>query len=270
MHSRVYNCVVLEASFITPTVVRVVFEPSRKIYFKPGQFISLIIPSASPLETPVKRPYSFANSFEVAEQRGYELCVKYVRGGKGSEFVASLRKGDTFKISASHGVFTYQIPEHHKSVCFIGTGTGIAPLRSIIQSKVFSEHRPQEVHAILGVRNEAEILFKSDFENTGIKTKYALSQSSMNWSGFKGRVSDYLREHTHAIDWRETDFYICGNGLMIQEVVKILKYTYGVKDSSIFKENFSLPQAKVFKFESPTKTEEKENLPFLQKLRIAK
>lgn len=272
MHSKIYDCVVTEAFFMTPTVMKIVFKPKKKITFLPGQFLSILIPSNKKGEAPTKRLYSFASSPEDSTKFGYELCVKYVAGGKGSEFLAALRVGDHFRVGASYGTFTYQASQSDRNVCFIGTGTGIAPLRSILKSKLFLDNRPEKVHAIFGVRNEEEILFQSDFAGENIHLEYTLSQPTSAWTGFKGRVVDFLRSGKNGIDWHSTDFYLCGSGAMVEEAVNLLK-SYGVKDSAIFKENFSPVQGKVLPFTKPLEQESEEKdiaSSLLHLLRIAK
>jgi len=234
MRAKEFECKVLHAHWITPSVLRIVFEPSKLFSYDPGQFLSLVVPSRE-VRKPLKRLYSFASSSEVAKKEGYEICVKYIPGGAGSEYVSQLRSGDRFKIVAPYGDFQYRVPREDRDVCFIGTGTGLSPIRSIVQSSLFQKTRPEKVTCLIGVRTQAEIFFRENLRAWGVDPIYAVSQPLGEYLGIRGRVSDYLRKMVFSAS---TDFYLCGNAGMIQEVTQILK-ARGVDERSIRKEAFS-------------------------------
>lgn len=238
MFAKSYDCRVIESRFLTPNIFYVRFRTYKKINFKAGQFLSIVVPCG---ETKVKRLYSFACSSEQGHKTGYELCVRYQPGGKGSEFIVKLKEGDHFTAYGAYGEFTYR-PAHERSVCFISTSTGYAPIRSILQSDIFKNNKPEKFLNILGVRSEEEILFPH--EMSGAENVVAVSQPTENWKGFKGRVTDYLETMQKTWDWKHCDFYICGNAEMVQEVSRLLANRYGVPKSAIIAENFGVPSGK--------------------------
>ncbi len=246
MLAKKIACVMEEIDWITPSTMRVRFKAKTKFIFQPGQFLSLVIPSAQKRVKPIKRLYSIASPPDEGKANGtYELCVRYVKGGIGSEFIASSQPGDKFEIYAPYGDFQYRPPESGRSVCLIGTGSGIAPLRSIVLSSLFQESPPTQTLCLLGVRNETEKLYVEDFARvSGVQTHYAVSQPSASYTGYKGRVTDFLRDPPPGWNWHTTDFYLCGNGDMINEAVRILQGNQGVLSSAIQKEAFSVTSAR--------------------------
>ncbi|MBC7397510.1 MAG: hypothetical protein H7333_08710, partial [Bdellovibrionales bacterium] len=54
-----------------------------------------------------------------------------------------------------------------------------------------------------------------------------------------GRVSDFLRAMPEEFPWRNTDFYLCGNGEMIETVTSHLTLSRGVSSDAVFAEAFS-------------------------------
>lgn len=232
-----HKCTVLETGWLTPTVMRVRFTTKKRLTFQGGQFISLYVPGSGGGKM-IRRAYSFASSPEDAKQGMYELCVKYLPGGAGSSFIASLRKGDTFEATAPYGHYVYSPKNEHHNACFISTSTGVAPNRSIVLSEQFREHQPRKTLFLFGASSEDEIIYPGEFEKLGLETVNAISKPAQDFAGFRGRVTDYLRSLPVSWHWHNTDFYICGNAQMIQEVHEILKEGHGVQPSRIHAESF--------------------------------
>src|SRR5438477_11165363 len=104
MYAKELICQVVDNTWLTPTVFRLRFEPLKRFKFEPGQFVSVLVPPTQESPTTVKRCYSFASSPLEAKNKGYyELCVKYVPGGRGTSYLASLKRGDTFRAFAPYG-----------------------------------------------------------------------------------------------------------------------------------------------------------------------
>lgn len=234
-----HKCKVIEVVWLTPTVMRIRFSARKRIRFAGGQFISLYVPDLANGKT-VRRAYSFAAAPELAAEEGvYELCVKYLPGGVGSEFLKSLRPGDGFEATAPYGHYVYHPKEaSHRNACFISTSTGVAPNRSIVLSEAFRDHPPLKTFFVYGARTEDEIIYPGEFEKLGLETVNAISRPGPGFTGFHGRVTDYLRSLPASWHWHDTDFYVCGNAPMIEEVREILKGGHNVAPARIHAESF--------------------------------
>ncbi len=226
-------CKVIHKIWLTPTVVGIRFEPNKRFKFDPGQFMSVVIPKpfAPPLSPKrLRRIYSIAS----APENGYELSVK-ITGGPGPAYLASLSKGDVFVASAPYGDFVFD-PQPGRNACFVSTGTGIAPFRSIIQSRHFKEHLPERAMSLFGARTTDEILYQGEFAKHGVEEIFAISRPESTWPGYQGRVTDYLNQLPADWPWHSTQFYLCGSGDMVSEVKKLLKNGRGVPDEAIHAE----------------------------------
>lgn len=231
------KCRVIEVRWATPSVFLVRFEPSRSFSFLPGQFISVVVPTPS---GPVKRCYSLASSPQESQaQNAYELCIKLVPGGAGSTYLSKFRPGSEFEAFAPYGSFTYKPAARGRGVVFICTGSGIAPFRSVAASHLFQQNRPSHSLLLYGARDEREILYERDFLQLGLEMVVAVSNPSPSWKGFSGRVTDYLASLGPEFPWHQTDFYLCGNGQMVQDVCALLQGGLGVSEKHIHRENFS-------------------------------
>ncbi|MBC7692338.1 MAG: ferredoxin--NADP reductase [Methylotenera sp.] len=235
MPAREITCKIKEMFWQTPYVLSIRFEPSKKFNFEAGQFLSIYVPQKDDGPKSVRRAYSISSSPEDAKKTGYEICIKVVTGGQGSSYLANLKPGDTFKATAPYGDFVFR-PREGRGICFVCTGTGIAPIKAIVDSAYFQENRPDRVRLLFGARNDGDIIFRGHFEAMGINTIRAFSQIE-NSLAFKGRITDYLRSQTTQLEWHATDFYLCGNGMMIQEVNQILQGR-GVRVESIKQEAY--------------------------------
>ena len=233
MAATEFNCSVTQFRMLTPTVFEVCFQTADTFQFEAGQFISVVVPGAGPRGRDLRRAYSIASGPEV---RPVELCVKLVEEGPGTNFLYKLREGDTFRGYAPYGDFVYE-PKAGRRACFIATGTGIAPFRSMVLSKAYRDQPPQSAVCLLGVRQEDELLYVDEMEKlSGLKWVAAVSQPSATWQGYRGRVTDYIRKELgEGYPWKETEYYLCGNGAMISEVKAILT-EHGVEKDSIHQE----------------------------------
>jgi NAD(P)H-flavin reductase len=230
-----YLCTVKSFKSLTPTVFETTFETDKPLSFVAGQFISIIIPGAGPKGRDLRRAYSIASA---PEGRPIELCIKLVEDGPGTQYIYRLRPGDTFKGWAPYGDFVYN-PKPGRHACFIATGTGIAPFRSIALSDNFKNNPPVSTLCLLGVRSENELLYLDTFEQiSNIKYVTTVSQPDASWKGFKGRVTHYLEGLKDDFPWLETEFYLCGQGAMINEVKLFLMEKKGVAKDSIHQEKY--------------------------------
>lgn len=233
-----FECTVTESVWLTPTVLRIRFTTRKKIRFLGGQFLSIYVPDPKTGKQ-ARRAYSFAGSAEEGRNGSYELCVKYLPGGLGSEYIAGWKAGTTFTATAPYGHYVYTPLLPGQNACFISTSTGVAPNRSIVLSSSFQENPPERSFFIYGARTENEIIYPGEFEQLGLETVNAISQPGKDFKGFHGRVTDYLRSLPVSWQWHNTDFYICGNPEMIDEVREILKGGHGVQGNRIHAESFS-------------------------------
>jgi NAD(P)H-flavin reductase len=241
MAKSIFRCTVVQNNALSPKVHEIIFKSNRRIKFEAGQFLSVIIPHKVSFLHAQKRMYSLAAPAEISYQEGYRLCVKHVPDGLGSSYVCALKPGDEFDVTAPYGDFVFHKPKAGRGAVFIATGSGIAPIRSILLSKEFQEHRPLHSLVVFGGRDEKEILYPELTRETGVDVIASLSQAGKGWEGFHGRVTDWIRSRPKGgvIAWHDTDFYLCGNPAMIEEVTRILIQGFGVSPTAIYAEAFS-------------------------------
>lgn len=192
---------------------------SEPFEFHPGQYIALEIEVGRQKLT---RYYSVASAPD--HGRRFDLCLNVIPGGVASPWLYSLEPGARFRFSGPHGAFALREPLS-ASTAFIATGTGIAPLRAMIQH-LFSRPVSSEVRLLLGVRTESDILYRSEFEELAAKHPNfhfspTLSRPSPEWKGLRGYVQEHLAAH---FSGRESfHAYICGLREMVEAVCQRLQ-----------------------------------------------
>jgi NAD(P)H-flavin reductase len=105
-------------------------------------------------------------------------------------------------------------------------------------SSAYQKTPPPSTTCLLGVSDETEVLYEDEIRAIPVPNmKYvaAVSRPKGNWKGFKGRVTDYLRSMGEDYPWLKADYYLCGNGAMIDEVKRFLTEK-GVSKESIHQE----------------------------------
>ena len=179
-------------------------EPPQ-LAFKAGQFIILNLPHAGKI---VKRAYSIASAPH--ETHALELCIQHVEGGIASTYFWKLKEGDLVSLSGPHGNFLLKEPVDYDPV-FMATGTGIAPLRSMIKHLVFRQvTRPMWL--FFGCRYEHALLYESEFRslaNLRPNFRYIPTVSRpREWHGEVGHIQQTFQKYISPLS--TTEVYLCG------------------------------------------------------------
>ena len=196
-----------------------VFEAldEERFAFTPGQFVSLVHRFE---DREVTRAYSIASA---PDGNRFELCLNRVKEGVMSPWLFAMNPGDTIDMSGPLGYFVLRNPD--RDALFVATGTGIAPIRSILQAN-FNSARPAQLTLLFGVRYPESILYRGEFETMaclwpGFRFWPTVTRPGEKWMGLRGRVQQHLLEAIG--DRRDIDIYICGLREMVDDVRTVLK-----------------------------------------------
>ena len=103
-----------------------------EIRFQAGQFVSFEVPKPG-LPFPVTRPYSIASP--PSDRYVIDLLLNLVPGGPGSTFLFSLQSGDPVSFRGPAGTFVLR-EYRDRRLLFVATGTGLAPIRSMLHARL--------------------------------------------------------------------------------------------------------------------------------------
>lgn len=210
-------------------------EETHAFDYQAGQFVSML---AEHDGREITRAYSIASA-----PRGdntFDLCLNRVPDGFFSNFLCDLREGDEVRFHGPHGYFTLKTPV--RDSLFVATGTGIAPIRGMIQWLLAepARHGDQELTLVFGVRTRQDLYYDEEFrrlehEHPNFHYLPTISREDGMWTGARG----YVQEHVEKLAAGHTDMdaYICGLRDMVTANRELLK-KLGWDRKSILYERF--------------------------------
>lgn len=200
--------------------------PGKSFHFLPGQYINV-------MHGAIKRSYSLANIN--APNQNLELLIRRYDGGAMSAYWFHVAKiNDLLRIEGPLGTFFIRNSESHTLV-LLATGTGIAPIKSMLESEVYTAYSFKRIVLIWGMRNTKDLCWTpSDALLKNIEFIPVMSKDS-EWKGEKGHVQDIAMKLN--IDFTSCDIYACGNQSMIQEAKKIVMEN-GLEEHHFYADSF--------------------------------
>jgi NAD(P)H-flavin reductase/ferredoxin len=110
------------------TVLQLRFPAGAKAKFKAGQYLSV------KLDDGTVRHFSMANAPH--QNDGAELHIRHIPGGKFSQHLTgALAEGDQIEVSIPYGDF-YLREEQDSPILLLASGTGFAPIKSIVEDAI--------------------------------------------------------------------------------------------------------------------------------------
>jgi len=209
-------CRIAELSRLAPDVLHVKLRlpPGATFSFIPGQYIDVIGPNG------IRRSYSLANASFA--DKWLELHVRAVPGGAMSDYwFHHAKPNDLLRLNGPLGTFFLR-ESANLDVYFLATGTGMAPVKAMLESlqHVPPDQQPQSVTLLWGGRQPQDFYFNATAIPAKQRLVPVLSRPSEGWAGAKGYVQDVLL--SMAPDLTRASVYACGSEAMIQRAKQAL------------------------------------------------
>lgn len=199
--------------------LRLVAPP--RITFKAGQFVSFEV-GQDALKRTLTRPYSIASPPSQAET--VTLLFNLVPGGPGSTYLFSLKEGAATQFKGPAGAF-YLRDDPMRDHLFVATGTGIAPIRSMLLA-LFERETSGSMTLCWGLRSRRDLYYQDELEawaqaHPQFSFVTTLSRPEDDWAGERGRVTRLVEERVTSA--KNLAVYLCGNSGMLQDVTGIIQ-----------------------------------------------
>jgi ferredoxin-NADP reductase len=197
-----------------------------------GQWVKLYLPGG------IDRDYSIASAPGARGADRIELLVTRVDGGPGSGALHEMPIGTEIASLGPSGLFVREDDAATLPSLFVGTGSGVAPLRAMLQAM---QAPMAESVLLFGCRTEADLMFADEWRARAASAPFrfepTLSRGSASWTGRRGYVQTHLRELLPTLP-STTHVYVCGLTKMITEVRRTLKDELGVDRRRVHSERY--------------------------------
>jgi CDP-4-dehydro-6-deoxyglucose reductase, E3 len=209
-----------------------VVELDFALSYLPGQYANILC------EDGIGRSFSMAS---VPRGNVIEFCIRRVDEGHfTSQILPTLKAGDSLELELPLGRFRLHVQDY-RPLLLIATGTGIAPIKAILQSLLDDPDCPP-VSLYWGMRDEAELFVGAEIQSWATRLyefNYVpvLSRPAPGWAGCKGYVQDAVA--ADFLDLSEYAVYICGSPAMVREVKRVVA-DRGTPIEHIYAEGFTL------------------------------
>lgn len=218
---------ILKAWDETANMRRLVLEAGelKKAHTTPGQFLEL---SPGP---DLKSYFALCNG---PETENFELLVK--RGGGAADALAAKEAGDTVQTKPPAGKGYPLAEAKGQDLVLMAAGSGIAPIRSVIQH--VSAHRDdfKKVFVYYGQQKPGDFAFADELEQwqKAAQVVRVCSEDGGDWDGPTGYVQDAIK--SDAPDLSRAVAFVCGMKEMVGAVTETLT-ALGLPEGKVF-QNF--------------------------------
>jgi CDP-4-dehydro-6-deoxyglucose reductase len=185
----------------------------------PGQWLKLYLPNG------IERDYSIASAPSPEHPGQIELVVTRVEGGPGSAELHRLEVGSTLESLGPNGLFLREEEHLAAPALYVGTGTGLAPLRAMLMAELARPSGKAQV-VLFGARREEDLLFREELEGWAREGTHPLRADALTAPTLLGRgVAATCRRiwGSSMPPCRAPHVYICGLSRMITEARAILR-----------------------------------------------
>ncbi|KAB8194526.1 flavohemoprotein [Nonomuraea phyllanthi] len=195
----------------------ITLRPAQPLPYAPGQYINL----QTARWPRVWRTFSIANA--PRPDNTIKLHVRSVPGGwVSTTLIRHTRIGDTVMLGPPMGTMGPDDDSTRDLLCVAG-GTGLAPLKAIIEHVIASGRRPN-IHLLYGARTAGELydlpdLIRMESSFPWLRVLPVVSDEP-SYDGMRGHLPE-VTQRFHS--WAEHDVYVCGPTGMVNETVRRLQ-----------------------------------------------
>jgi CDP-4-dehydro-6-deoxyglucose reductase len=181
------------------------------------------------------RSYSFANN--PRRDNKIVFFIEKVLGGVLSDYwFQDAKVDDLLRLDGPYGTFCLRPDAKVSDLCLLATGTGIAPIKAILESLDADPegHSFSSIKLFWGGRHQKDLFWRPRFENINVEFFPVLSRERLT-PHHKRYVQDELLDNVaHLAD---TAVYACGSPSMVASAAEVL-IASGLRRDRFFSDAF--------------------------------
>lgn len=214
--AKTLPCRIQELTLLAQDVMRVVLRipPGADFSFLPGQYVDVIGKNG------IRRSYSLANAS--AREKLLELHIRAVPDGVMSKYwFEEAKVNDLLRLNGPLGTFFLR-HAGGLDLVFLATGTGIAPVKSILESvaSLPDAEQPRSITLYWGGRTPDDLYWDGTGTGASYRNVHVLSRAGDDWGGARGYVQQVCM--ADGFDLSRTIVYACGSDAMIHSAKQSL------------------------------------------------
>lgn len=206
-------------------------QDSNVFNFLPGQYALLRFQNS------ISRNYSMANQ---PKSNKLEFFIREAPNGAATTFISqSLKVGDLVEAQGPFGEM-YLRKEHTGPILLVGGGSGIAPIKSILDHALTNNMR-QSIYLYFGVRETKDVYLENYFKilrstYSNLHIQIVVDKGSPDFSYRAGRVGDAVLNDISDFS-QSWNAYMAGPPPMITDLTRRL-IQCGISEQSIWSDPF--------------------------------
>jgi CDP-4-dehydro-6-deoxyglucose reductase, E3 len=221
-------------------IVRVKLPSNERLLFRAGQYVQFVLKDGS------RRSFSMANAPH--DDALIELHIRHTPGGLFTDrlfgITQPIKVRDILRLEGPHGSFFLR-DESEKPIVFLASGTGFAPIKSVIEHMIYTGNRRKAV-LYWGGRRPKDLyldhLAKSWAEKYPEQFRYVpvVSEARVEdaWNGRVGFVHRAVMEDLP--DLSQHQVYACGAPIVIDSARADFTTKCGLPENEFFADSFTL------------------------------
>lgn len=202
--------------------------PASQLIYRAGQYIDVIGPDG------IRRSYSLANA--PRSDGKLRLEIRRVDGGLLSQYwFHKAKANDLLRIEGPLGTFSRRASPV-KNLIFLATGTGIAPVKAILEELASSTEKNnyEQIFVYWGGRTVSDLYWRPEFQDLKLSFIPVLSRQS-DYDGRIGYVQQAVIDD--GIDLSVSAVYACGSEAMIASA-RTLLVAAGLNERAFYSDAF--------------------------------
>lgn len=233
-----YRARLSAARMLAPGVRGMTFRLSegQTLRYRAGQYVTFRLPGAPAAD------FSMTTAPHEDGLDRFSIAVARVEGagfGQAAEALHRLEIGTEVEIDGPRGHFVVEAAHRERSLVFVAVGTGLAPVRAMIQDELARAEGPR-VLLLFGCRTRAHALWHEELRaladrHERFRYELTLSAASEVEHHRSGRVQEHVTELVEPL--LPIHAYLCGLGAMIDAVRERLA-TIGVEEDDVHTERY--------------------------------
>lgn len=196
---------------LSESVRKFTWQADPDFCWKPGQYVEFVAPA-----TKTKHYYSIASAQDVSRRGVFEIVASCTSR---TAFINNLEPGMACEFGEPRGEFVRRGVWHNHAL-MVGCGTGIAPLRAMIQDWAASRETAN-VTLLFGCKSWRDLLFREEFFSLTTHKLFrfepTLSRPEGSWPGRRGYVQDHIGELLREV--HNPEVYVCGKREMVRDII---------------------------------------------------